>query len=90
MFNIILYGIVLNIMLMSYGWIPMMLNTSCPCTNQCLWWVPRSEKFRAAVEEDVNTKLTAMQAARDTLRSYMDESKDIVLSGLAGWFVLTF
>ena len=56
--------------------------------NQCPWWVPRSEKFRAAVDEDVNTRMNEMQTARDTLRSYMDDNKDIVLSGWTGWFEL--
>ena len=38
--------------------------------------LPRSEKYRAAVEEDVKAKIDDVTAARDSLRSHMDESKD--------------
>lgn len=44
------------------------------CTQYvCL---PRSEKYRSAVEEDVQAKLNDVTAARDALRTHMDESKD--------------
>ena len=41
-----------------------------------------SEKYRSAVEEDVAAKLTDVTAARDALRSHMDESKDGGVRGL--------
>ena len=44
--------------------------------------LPRSEKYRAAVEEDVKGKLEDVTAARDALRTHMDESKD---SGIRGF-----
>ena len=38
--------------------------------------LPRSEKYRSAVAEDVEAKLNDVTAARDALRTHMDESKD--------------
>ena len=38
--------------------------------------LPRSEKYRSAVEEDVIAKLSDVSTARDALRNHLDESKD--------------
>ena len=37
--------------------------------------LPRSQNYRKAVEVDVESKLTDVTTARDSLRSKMDESK---------------
>ena len=70
---------------------PFRISRICPLLGSLRsWWhhscsyvcLPRSEKYRSAVEEDVAAKLTDVTAARDALRSHMDESKDGGVRGL--------
>ena len=50
-------------------------STAETCFVTWIHCLPRSENYRKAVVTDVEAKLSAVTAARDQLRSKMDESK---------------